>query len=73
MCRDHNVKEFIFSSSATVYGSPEELPIKEGNRTGLGVTNPYGQTKFMIEQILMDMHKAEGVICCEKILLLILY
>lgn len=53
------MKEFIFSSSATVYGSPEELPLKEHNKTGQGITNPYGQTKFMIEQILQDIAKAD--------------
>lgn len=51
----HNVKKIIFSSSATVYGTPEELPLKETSRTGIGITNPYGQTKFMIEQILRDL------------------
>lgn len=51
---DHDVKKLIFSSSATVYGEPEELPLVETSRTGIGITNPYGQTKFMIEQILRD-------------------
>lgn len=49
------VKKFIFSSSATVYGTPEELPLKETSRVGVGITNPYGQTKFMLEQILKDV------------------
>lgn len=53
--RDHNVKNLIFSSSATVYGTPDELPLKEASRVGVGVTNPYGQTKYMIEQILRDL------------------
>ena len=53
--RDHNVKKIVFSSSATVYGTPDELPLKETSRTGYGITNPYGQTKFMIEQILQDL------------------
>jgi UDP-glucose 4-epimerase len=53
------VKNFIFSSSATVYGEPENLPLKESSRTGLGITNPYGQTKYMVEQILMDLGNAE--------------
>lgn len=53
--RDHNVKKLIFSSSATVYGTPDELPLKETSRVGVGVTNPYGQTKYMIEQILRDL------------------
>lgn len=50
----HGVKELVFSSSATVYGTPSELPLKETSRTGDGITNPYGQTKFMIEQIIRD-------------------
>lgn len=51
----HHVKRLIFSSSATVYGTPETLPLVETCRTGLGITNPYGQTKYMIEQILRDV------------------
>ena len=52
--RAHGVKNLVFSSSATVYGDPKKLPITEDLETG-GVTNPYGQTKFMIEQILQDL------------------
>lgn len=48
------VKQLVFSSSATVYGDPAELPLKETSRVGIGITNPYGQTKFMIEQIIRD-------------------
>ena len=51
----YKVPKFIFSSSATVYGTPEELPLEETSRTGVGITNPYGQTKYMIEQILQDV------------------
>lgn len=51
----HGVKKLVFSSSATVYGEPSELPLKETSRVGVGITNPYGQTKFMIEQILRDL------------------
>jgi len=51
----HSVKKLVFSSSATVYGAPSELPLKETSRVGVGITNPYGQTKFMIEQILRDL------------------
>jgi UDP-glucose 4-epimerase len=50
-----NVKRLIFSSSATVYGTPSELPLQETSQVGVGITNPYGQTKFMIEQILRDV------------------
>lgn len=56
----HNVRKLIFSSSATVYGTPEELPLKETSRVGVGITNPYGQTKFMIEQILEDAATADS-------------
>lgn len=55
LAREHRVKKFIFSSSATVYGTPDELPLKETSRVGFGITNPYGQTKFMLEQILKDV------------------
>lgn len=57
--RDHNMKNFIFSSSATVYGDPETIPITEECPKGV-CTNPYGWTKSMIEQILMDMAKADS-------------
>lgn len=53
----HGVKNIIFSSSATVYGDPETVPIREDAR--LGPTNPYGRTKLMIEQILRDQHVAD--------------
>ncbi len=55
---EKGVKKIIFSSSATVYGTPERCPITESDRTG-GCTNPYGQTKFMIEQILTDAAVAD--------------
>ena len=55
----YGVKKFVFSSSATVYGSPETLPLTETSRIGTGITNPYGQTKFMIEQILRDVSHAQ--------------
>ncbi|CAB3407644.1 unnamed protein product [Caenorhabditis bovis] len=58
MCLKYNVNNFVFSSSATVYGSPKELPITESSPTGQGITNPYGQTKYMMEQILIDVAKA---------------
>ena len=52
------VKNIVFSSSATVYGSPEEMPITEECPKGQ-CTNPYGWTKSMLEQILTDMQKAD--------------
>jgi len=56
--RQHNMKNIIFSSSATVYGDPAMIPITEECPKGQ-CTNPYGWTKSMIEQILMDMAKAD--------------
>ena len=55
--RKHGVKKIIFSSSATVYGSPKTVPIKED--FPLSVTNPYGRTKLMLEEILTDLHTAD--------------
>lgn len=52
--RENNVKHFIYSSSATVYGVPEQLPLVEDMKTG-NCTNPYGKTKFMVEEILKDL------------------
>lgn len=54
-----NVKNFIFSSSATVYGDPEKVPITEDCKIG-GTTNPYGTSKLMIEQILQDLYKSDN-------------
>ena len=51
--RDHGVKNLVFSSSATVYGKPESVPIRED--FPLSTTNPYGSTKLMIENILTDV------------------
>ena len=48
------IKKIIFSSSATVYGTGGEAPYTEDMPTGQGITNPYGQTKYVIEQILKD-------------------
>ena len=57
--KKYNVKKFIFSSSATVYGEPERIPITEECKTG-GTTNPYGTTKLFIEQILKDLYKSDN-------------
>ena len=57
--RKHNVKNIIFSSSATVYGDPEFVPITEECPKG-EITNPYGQTKGMLEQILTDIYKSDN-------------
>ena len=56
--REHGVFNIIFSSSATVYGDPAEIPISENCPKGM-CTNPYGWTKWMIEQILTDTAKAD--------------
>lgn len=55
--KEHGVKNFVFSSSATVYGQPESVPIRED--FPLSVTNPYGRTKLMIEDILRDVYAAD--------------
>ena len=57
--RKYGVKKFIFSSSATVYGEPEKIPLTEECKTG-GTTNPYGTTKLFIEQILKDIYKSDN-------------
>ena len=56
--RQNNCKNIIFSSSATVYGDPAQIPITEECPKGQ-CTNPYGWTKSMLEQILMDIQKAD--------------
>ena len=53
----NNVRNLVFSSSATVYGDPSTLPIRE--EFPLSVTNPYGRTKLMIEEILKDLHLSD--------------
>ena len=56
--RKHNCKKIVFSSSATVYGTPKTVPIKED--FPLSTTNPYGSTKLMIEQILKDVYISDN-------------
>ena len=56
--RKHNVFSIVFSSSATVYGSPETVPIKED--FPLSTTNPYGSTKLMLERVLSDVYVADN-------------
>lgn len=56
--KKHGVKNIIFSSSATVYGTPAQIPVTETCPKG-EITNPYGQTKSMLEQMLMDIQKAD--------------
>lgn len=64
-CKKFNINNFIFSSSATVYGKTES-PLIEESQIGIGITNPYGQTKFMAETILQDLCNSNpnfNVIC----------
>lgn len=56
--RNHGVKNIVFSSSATVYGNPKTVPIKED--FPLSATNPYGRTKLMLEEILQDLHTSDS-------------
>lgn len=58
LMREFGVKNIVFSSSATVYGNPATVPITED--FPLSCTNPYGQTKLMIEYILKDLYKADA-------------
>jgi len=57
--RKTGVFKLIFSSSSTVYGTPQKLPLTEDHPTG-GVTNPYGRTKLFIEDILKDLCRADS-------------
>lgn len=57
--KKYNCKNFIFSSSATVYGDPKVVPVDENSEVG-GTTNPYGTTKLFIERIIMDYCKIDG-------------
>ncbi len=59
VARDHGVKNLVFSSSATVYGEPEFIPITE-DCPKREATNPYGQTKSMLEQVLTDIYKGDN-------------
>ena len=58
VAQEFGVNKIIFSSSATVYGNSTELPLKETSQTGIGITNPYGRTKYMLEEILRDIATA---------------
>lgn len=56
--KEFDCKRLVFSSSATVYGDPEVVPITEEAKTG-GTTNPYGTSKLFVEQILKDLYKSD--------------
>ena len=64
--KETGVKRLVFSSSSTVYGTPQKLPLTEDHPVGTGITNPYGRTKVMIEDILADLCRSDpewSVIC----------
>ena len=70
----YGVKSIIFSSSATVYGDHNGSKLTEDMQTGVGITNPYGQTKYDIEQILKDLVIADskfGVVILRYLILLV--
>ena len=56
--KNHNVKKLVFSSSCTVYGNPERIPVSENSPVGK-TTNPYGTSKYMVEQILTDLYNSD--------------
>ena len=56
-CRAPGLRQLVFSSSATVYGEPQAVPVDEG--APIGATNPYGWSKCLIEQLLRDLAAAE--------------
>jgi UDP-glucose 4-epimerase len=56
--KKYNCKKIIFSSSATVYGE-NKYPVTEDSTVGIGLTNPYGKTKYMIEEILSDLYNSD--------------
>ncbi len=58
--KEHNCKKIVFSSSATVYGDPKEVPVTEVAQTGIGITNPYGKSKYFIEEILKDLYISDN-------------
>jgi UDP-glucose 4-epimerase len=56
---EFNCHSIVFSSSATVYGAAEIMPITEQTQVGVGITNAYGRTKYMIEEILTDFYNSK--------------
>lgn len=61
MMDKYGCKSIVFSSSATVYGQADEVPLTENSKVGEGITNPYGRTKYMIEEILKDFKKSKDM------------
>ena len=58
--QEYNCKKIVFSSSATVYGEPKKVPITEDALSGAGITNPYGRSKYFIEEILKDLYISDN-------------
>lgn len=65
--KEHGVKNLVYSSSSTVYGNPQFLPLTEDHPTGQGCTNPYGKSKYFVEEILKDVCAADNVSFLSKI------
>ncbi|XP_061724037.1 UDP-glucose 4-epimerase isoform X1 [Cydia pomonella] len=57
--RKHGVYKLVYSSSCTVYGEPQKLPIDESHPTGLGLTSPYGKSKYFCEEIMKDICRSD--------------
>jgi len=62
LMNEYGCRSIVFSSSATVYGSADKMPITEETNVGNGITNAYGRTKYMIEEILIDTAKANKLL-----------
>jgi UDP-glucose 4-epimerase len=61
LMNEYRCRSIVFSSSATVYGSADKMPITEETKVGNGITNAYGRTKYMIEEILRDFYKSTAL------------
>lgn len=70
--KEFNVKKLLFSSSATVYGLPQKLPLTEDHPIGQGCTNPYGKSKYFIEEILQDLCASDKVRVSNDFMILLL-
>ncbi|XP_072948417.1 UDP-glucose 4-epimerase isoform X2 [Epargyreus clarus] len=57
--RKYGVHKLVYSSSCTVYGEPERLPLDEGHPTGAGLTSPYGRSKYFCEEIMKDLCRSD--------------
>ena len=58
---EFDCQKIVFSSSSCVYGDPEYLPVDENHPTGKNCANPYGRSKYITEEIMKDISKANGV------------